>query len=254
MEIHWKNRAASAQSRGPAKPVFESSMPALPTTVPAPRSVLPLGPVFLDNEYIPSLGMSVCLRYSKFGERRIAAFAVWSFRNIAPKRKNYRPGRGSQLPRDCRGRRISVSGDCSIFFRRREGAPKATPSPPLQVINASVRWHSKRAGREAKVANLTCKHGISDATFYNGKPSVAAWRCRRRSGGERPKRHQCPHSFSLADVSLRKLADGAGITPNTSSTHWETSSRAQSPPGFPMIWRPLGKPSLSSPEGTEIAG
>ena len=34
----------------------------------------------------------------------------------------------------------------------------------------------------AKAAELCRKHGISEATFYNWKASMAAWRCPRPSG------------------------------------------------------------------------
>jgi putative transposase len=34
----------------------------------------------------------------------------------------------------------------------------------------------------AKTAELARKHGICEATLYNGGPATAASRCRRRSG------------------------------------------------------------------------
>lgn len=34
----------------------------------------------------------------------------------------------------------------------------------------------------AKTADVCRKHGISDATFYSGRPSMAAWRCPRQDG------------------------------------------------------------------------
>jgi hypothetical protein len=74
--------------------------------------------------------MSVCLRYSKLGERRIAAFAVWPIRNIAPKRKNYRPARQRQLPGTAAVAGYQSQATAALFLRRREGAWKLTPSPP----------------------------------------------------------------------------------------------------------------------------
>lgn len=40
----------------------------------------------------------------------------------------------------------------------------------------------KEAEASTKPAELCHKHGICEATYYNGRRSTAAWRCPRPSG------------------------------------------------------------------------